>query len=91
MCCNILGEDGAGSSCGLPTTEVEATPKAVACVWYMFLKLGFLVWRQWERKCLASYRLAVQGLGLPRVAPQTPRRRGWEKDCWRGELESGRE
>jgi hypothetical protein len=51
----------------------------------MFSYLGSLGWPQWERKHLASKRLEVPGLGIPR-GPHLLKREGerWGKDFEKG-------
>jgi len=63
--------------------EREVIPKAVACTWDMFFYLGWLVWPQRERKCLALERLEVPGWeGYPGV-PTLSEEKGRKKDCGR--------
>ena len=65
----------------------RAIPKAVACIWDTFYKLGCLVWPQWERKLLA-----LQRLELPRLSPtqlKKNRRERWVRIVGGGHQEGG--
>ena len=70
----------------VPNNWAGAIPKAVAytCMWDMFFFLGHLVWCQWERKCLASWRLDVPGWQNTQGSPHLLRVEGEGKKSWRG-------
>lgn len=61
---------------GPPTTEAEAIPKAVACLWNPFPQLGCFAWPLRERVCLTMQKSVGPCWGIPRGAPLSQRRGG---------------